>query len=271
MNPRLMLLVLLWVSASVFAVLIERDFGREALASGSGGPLEHILGSSKEIIGDVMFLKADDYYHGGVTRKFEETEESEHQEGLIEEKYGEGSEEHGPEHGSSKNDDWIAAVNHRVRSYEHFHLSSETKKEMLPFFALSTALNPHNIDAVLATAFWLEAYFDKVDEAIELLKKANVENPENWQTESRLALIYFNRKKDFTESRKHYVKAILKAQGKKLEYYERVEMYYHLGEICLKQGRKKGAISCYEKALKHLKGRGLALEQTLQKKIKDFS
>ena len=69
--------------AVILAFFAGRGFEREAVASASEGGLERILGSSKEIIGDTMFLKADEYLHGGVVEKFQEPAGSAEREGMI--------------------------------------------------------------------------------------------------------------------------------------------------------------------------------------------
>ena len=247
---------------------IDRLLGREASASGAIDPLETMLGSSKEIIGDMMFLKADEYFHGGVIEKFSERPESTLQAGRIDsvqENHEPGDEVPEPP------TDWIAGINARVRSHEHLHLSREKRKEMLPFFALSTALDPHHIEAILATAYWLETEFGKIDEAIQALKKGILDNPGSWQLEDHLAGIYFNAKKDYPESEKHYREALRKAQGKELQYFEWVEMYYYLAESCVRESKKQEAFANYQNALGLVQGRGLELEKTIREKIKAFS
>src|SRR5205085_1818317 len=134
----------LFVLAGFLAFEIAPKLYPGSSSAGSHDVLSQILGSSKEIIGDMMFLKADSYYHGGVAEKFHEDEKEVHQEGAIE------SEKEKPAQ------DWIAGINSKVRSEEHRHLSHGERKEMLPFFALSTTLDPHNVEAVLTAAYWLE-------------------------------------------------------------------------------------------------------------------
>ena len=70
------------------------------------------------------------------------------------------------------------------------HLSDEKKIEMLPFFALSTKLDPRNIEAVLTAAYWLDTRFDKTAEAVKTLKKGVEDNPDSWEIENALAGIY---------------------------------------------------------------------------------
>ena len=266
MNFRYFAAIFLLISSIFLASFIGKKFELEAEAFGPANPLERILGSSKEIIGDAMFLKADEYYHGGVIEKFHEHEESALQEGAIDHDHEEdGSHDH------EEVLDWIAKVNGQVRSHEHFHLSQEKRKEMLPFFALSAALDPHNLEAILATAYWLDSEFDKTGDAMVVLKKAVSDNPEAWQLEDRLASLYFNRKKDYAESERHYRKALQKAKGKKLEKYEWVRIYYYLAESCQLQSKKVEALSFYRAAFSYLRGSGLPLEKAVAEKIESLS
>ncbi len=247
-------------AVAVLSVVISRDFEAEAAAPPEG-PLEQVLGSSREIIGDTMFLKADEYLHGGVTDKFHEHENAEQLEGFI----------HEPGHeAEGAPADWIESVNSRVKSHEHMHLAGDKRKEMLPFFALSTALDAHNIDAILASAYWLETDFGKTADAVRVLRKGVADNPDAWQLEDSLAGIYF-RAKAFTRAAAFYEAALAKARLKKPESYEWVEMYYHLGECRIHEGRKAEALTAYKNALKYLGGSGRALELTVRQKIKALS
>ncbi len=253
-------LALLFILAALLVSPIDRQFQREAEAAPGTqeGALERILGSSKEIIGDAMFLKADEYFHGGVIEKFHETPDVANRGGVVEE-----AEERGPE----KPADWIAAVNARVQSHEHAHLSGEKRQEMLPFFAISTTLDPHNIEAILATAFWLDGDFGKTGDAVKVLEKGIVDNPRAWQLPDQLAGIYFNRLKDYAQSRHYYLEALKTARGQKLEGYEWIEIHYYLAESYFHQSQKRDALFHYRRALSYLNGRGIELEKTVRKKI----
>ncbi len=262
MSVRGGVLIVFLLCAATVAHVVERALSSEAFAATPVDPLEHLLGSSKEIVGDMMFLKADEYFHGGVAEKFNESEVSVHQEGLVDE------ESHADKDSAGLQDkDWISEINRRIHSAEHFHLSKEKRKEMLPFFALATALDPHNLEAVLSSAYWLDADFNKTDSAIEVLKKGILQNPDSWELEDSLAMMLFKRKKDYVSSREHHKEALRKAQGKELQGYEWERMYFYLAEACLQLQAKTEALSAYQRALAYAQRQGSGLESIIQQKI----
>lgn len=257
--------LLLWVLAVCLAVFVDLGFHGEASAAAKGSPLERIFGSSKEIFGDSLFLKADEYYHGGVTKKFEEEDhrsDKEHDHKNC-----------GHDHGEEASPgavDWIAKINARVQSHEHYHLDQSKRRELLPFFALSTSLDPHNIEAILSIAYWLEVDFKKRNEALELLEKGIRDNPESWELESYLGSRYMQAKQ-FSLARRHYWQAIQKAEGKNLQYYEWVEIFYYLGEALSEMRRPADALIYYSKAFQKLGGRDSPLAIKLEEKIRQLS
>lgn len=254
---------LLWLSCGWMTSQIDHRIHEE-------GPFEfdldnslyRILGSAKEAVGDTLFLKADEYFHGGVTEGFHEEGGVASKEGYIEDE---------PKRQAPS--DWIAWINERVMSHEHFHLDRDNQKEMLPFFALSTALDPYNVEAVLTTAYWLDRQFGKTDEAIGILEQGIEDNPNSWEIEGQLADIYFKRKKEYALSEGHYREAIRKSAGQTtVETHYRVDMHYHLAEVLLVQGKKPEALKAYQDAVSYYEDKHPpALKDMILKKIQELS
>ena len=149
-----------FVSLLGLAALENLNLSRDpALAANVADPMTRMLGSTKEVIGDMAFLKADEYFHGGVKREFRHDEGNYGKEGGIEE------EGHNPEHKAPADaeGDWIERVNHAIHVTTHRHLEKNEAKELLPFLAAATTLDPYNEAAVLTTAYWLEKNFDRAD------------------------------------------------------------------------------------------------------------
>ena len=203
-----------WVAGGLWLVLagflsftIDRQLHSSQEAFDLQDTLSRFLGSAKEAVGDALFLKADSYYHGGSEMHYEETHEELEKEGAVEHE----EEEHARAEEASS--DWIAGVNHKIRSYEHTHLARTDQKEMLPFLALATSLDPHNVEAILTTAYWLDVHMGKTDAAIETLRKGGKSNPDAWEIDDGLAKIYF-KKKDYRMAEQFYLTAIQKAGRK---------------------------------------------------------
>lgn len=254
--------LLLFAGAGVLSWRIDKGLNEGSFRFNLENSLNRILGSAKEAVGDTLFLKADSYYHGGQTRDFVESPEELEREGAVE----------GREHGHKPaRGDWISEVNRKIRSHEHIHLAKDKQKEMLPFFALATALDPHNTEALLTTAYWLDRHFGRPDEAIEVLKKGMLDNGDSWELEFNLAHLYFSRKKDYGASERHYLAAIRKAARHEVERHFRIDMYYFLAESCLHEGKKAEALEAYRKALQAFEG-GLStpLKERIQAKIQEL-
>ncbi len=228
------LLALLLAAAGV-AGSIERRLPSENASFTLEDSLGRLMGTAKEGLGDMLFLQADIYFHGGAAGRYAETREEHAKEGLI---------AHAETGG-----DWIQRVYRKVHSHAHYHLAGRQKQELLPFFALATRLDPHNIEAVLTTAYWLEAHFGKPDEAAGVLQKGRRDNPVSWEVSFALGSLYFKHKQDHEASVLYFREAVLKSEGLEIERYHRVDMHYFLAESLWRLGRPAEALPHYRRAV----------------------
>ena len=197
----------LLILAGFFSFTIDKRLQSSQEAFDFQDALSRFVGSAKEAIGDTLFLKVDSYYHGGAEMHYEETHDELEKEGRVEH----AEEEHAQAEKASS--DWIADINHKIRSYEHYHLVKTDQKEMLPFLSLATSLDPHNIEAILTTAYWLDSHLGKADAAIETLRKGEKSNPDAWEIDDSFSKIYF-KKKDYRTAEQFCLTAIQKAERK---------------------------------------------------------
>ena len=258
---------LFWVFAIFLGSFIHQNLNEVSAATPSEptDPLSRLVGSAKEVIGDTLFVKADIYFHGGVMHghPHDESAETLETEGVFHEAKQRPEEAPG---------DWIAKINREIQTHTLMHLSKEKRKEMLPFFALSTALDPRNVEAVLTAAYWLEHEFGKTEDAIELLKKGVRDNPSSWETENALGRLYFRQKKDWTLAEWHLREAVRKSESGKIENFERVQISYYLGETYLALGKKNEALGAYRNASRYFDGKTtLFLQSVILNKIKELS
>ena len=256
------LALIFWLGAALLCFPIEKEFSQASFNLNFDNSLQRIFGGAAEAIGDTLFLKADSYFHGGVVEKFKEEGESLRTESASPEENA--KEEVAP--------DWIADINHRVTSHTHRHLNGEELREILPFFALSTALDPHNVEAILTAAFWLDKSFSKTGEAIQVLEKGVRDNPDSWELESELAHLYLVRKKDAAPSERHYLEAIRKSAGLPVENFKRLDMNYFLAQAYELEGKKSDALAFYREALKFFDVKNPpALKEKILEKIQILS
>ncbi len=261
MSKRLpMLLPALFFLAAVLSYSIEKNFHKVEFSFNLDNSLYRILGSAKEAVGDTLFLKADAYLHGGVEGK-SDTDEDLEKEGKIE--------EHAPLVSTS---DWIARINGQVKVHEHRHLAKTQQKEILPFIYWSTELDPHNVEAILTAAYWLDRHFGQTDSAVEVLAAGLKDNPNHWEIEQSLADIYFRRKKDAILGERYYAKAIQDMKDKDKDKHSLIELYYFLGESRLSLKKKSAALWAYQMALAlYGADEENALKVQIMEKIKNLS
>lgn len=230
-----------WAMASGLAFALERATAAAMPSSLSGDPFKRLVGSISEAVGDTIFIKADSYYHGGIDEHIgEESEEERLREGHIGDAPATG--------------DWIAWVNGRVREHSHHHLTQDKQKEMLPLFSLALRLDPHNVPAVLTTAYWLERQLAKPAEARRVLEKGAADNPDAWEIDYRTADLIRRRFRDYATARAWYERALVKMTSRSdVEHYLLRNAYYSLGECLENLNDPAGARRAYENALHYFK------------------
>jgi len=230
-----------------------------AHAAESGGFLFRTLGGAKEIIGDMMYLKADSYFHGGVTEENydapcelkggaamaggglhagceheghdhgHECEHHDHDHGGECDHPDHHRDHHGHDHerGHEHHDhpplpparNWIHAVNRQIKVHRHAHLHGEDEAEIVPLLAMANRLNTHHIDAILTTAYWLSERLHKPEEAVRLLGKGIRDNPEEWRLDYRLGLIYRDRLDEAGKGNLCFARAVDKSEKARPEDY----------------------------------------------------
>src|SRR5262245_48323789 len=105
--------VMLLVPAAALAFFIHQSLVSASPAS-PGDPLSRLIGSAEEAVGDTLFLKADSYFHGGVTEHYDDNSPADiSKQGHIDD----------DEEAASKvaPADWIARINAEVGAHEHRH------------------------------------------------------------------------------------------------------------------------------------------------------
>ncbi len=201
-----------------------------------GGSLYRLIGGATEAVGDTLFLKAEFYYHGGVSADYENDDHS--REGLVDARGARRAEP----------TDWIERLNRRVRAHAHYHLKRDEKKEMLPFFALAVRLDPKNVEAVLTSAYWLDREFKKPRDAADVLEKGMRDNPGSWEIPLRLAELRF-REKNHAAVERLCREALGRAAGKDAERHHLIDLHFWFAESLHALGRPAEALSAYRSAL----------------------
>ncbi len=258
------LLAAAFVLLGVLSFRIERALYAQDPRAVSVDAMLRFFGSAKEAIGDTLFLKADSYFHGGSKEHFDEDEVTLATQGHV---------DHGKDHAPGPLPaDPIAWINEQVQTHEHYHLESGQRKEMLPLLAWSTDLDPHNVEALLTSAYWLDAEFGKTAEAVRLLERGTRDNPESCELYAAIADLYFKREKDFQKSSRYYELAISRIRTD-TSAHSVGHIFYHLAQSYEELGRTREALLAYRRAeavYRHQE-KQVALLRTIGEKIRRLS
>lgn len=251
----------LFAAACLLSPKLERSLAAGIPQNAAHDPLTQMLGSATEIAGDAIYIKSDAYFHGGMgeERLMSAREEDAHEEGA-------------PSGFAPPPKDWVERVNRHIQVTEHRHLEGAQAKEMLPLLYWSTTLDPHNVTAILTTAFWLDRQFGKVDEALRLLEKAAADNPGSWEIAYERAKLVFERKKVYAQAVELFQPA-LALMGDRAELVnERRTAYYFSAQSYEALGRRAEALRAYQAALALIPNpESTPLAGVISKKISELS
>ncbi len=170
----------------------------------SGGLFSAVLGETQGLIGALLYLKADVYFHRGYYPSIFENVSQ----GSGMEKTEGHSDEHGHDHEKCEKDfsreplDWVDRFSRSFYPSIHVHANEIPKgqKEILPWLKMSATFDPHRIENYTVAAYWLKS-LGKINEAEEFLRDGLRANPGNPELLFELGKIYKDDRKDVTKAR----------------------------------------------------------------------
>lgn len=116
---------------------------------GGRSVLLNILGRTRVMMSGELFLVADSYFHRGQR--------------------------------AAKPTPWdntfLKRASTALHPTQHMHLSGDHIKEMMPWLWFSLKADPSNVDAHLTVAFWLSRALGHTEEAEDVLRLAQINNP----------------------------------------------------------------------------------------------
>jgi tetratricopeptide (TPR) repeat protein len=124
----------------------------EGPADASAGALDRLLVGSRAAVGGALYEQADRYFHAGVGHA--------HPEAFR---------------------DAFGCLREIVRPREHRHVEGDQMAETMPWFRMTTRVDPHNVEAYLVTAYWLMRAADDPERALEALAEARRHNPTDYR------------------------------------------------------------------------------------------
>ncbi len=201
--------VLLLVTAIPIDTFFTRDNSARSIRQSD--VLFTIFGQLRHDIGAVLYLKADEYYHGGTHHSHGEEHHLEDDACCTEvARLGEPRHAHAHEHehehehperaAAAGPGDLFARVIRAITTHSVIHLQGAQSSEMLPWFYLATLFDPQCVQAYVVGGFWLGMELGKVDEGIAFLRRGLRNNPSAWEIYAQMGELYFISKKDYGKS-----------------------------------------------------------------------
>ena len=187
-----------------------------------GDPVAIVLGDVRTLVGRKMVVKADEYFHGGVTDIDCSLGHSHHHhdhDGHDDHDDHDGHDEHhGHDEHGGHDDDEAAAVRApwafvtravRLPSIER-HLQGTDSREMLPWLWAACRVDSGNVNAYANAAYVLESLYGDFGKAIAVLDEGIAANPGSAELEFQKGSVLLLRLKDAGKARLAFESALAK-------------------------------------------------------------
>lgn len=215
--------------------------------------IQRMFGGLRGLVADWAFMKAEEYHHKGLPfLKAMEYHKGETFASEISQGAGHsGEEEHHHEHGEAAKKDLYSKLYSAVKITEDTHLKPAEEKEVLPWFFVEVAFNPHDIRGYTLGGYWLQR-MGRGEEALKFMEEGVKNNPDSAMILGAIGWIYFQRE-DWQRAAEYLDRAsILWLSGKEPNIirtqYERSDRYFaldRLGACYEKLGRTEDALKIY--------------------------
>lgn len=127
--------------------------------------------------------------------------------------------------------------------YKHFH-GEKGPKQMMPFYWLTTQLDPHFVRAYSNGAFWLAFHFNRSKEAMEYLERGRKYNPAAYSIYGMMGHIRFSILKQYDAAAGDLEKAVILNPCSTFDEADDMIMTLrYLGRTYLELGKYDSAIS----------------------------
>jgi len=207
LSPALVLALLLTVQLCVATALRPRarawTKGRD-----SDRLMQVLLGDSRQILANQMFVQADVYFHSGyypsVFDQVHAPTNAQHMTLAADPQAAhepEGDAHAGDHHEEQEHEkamnflgppaNWLERFGRKFAITSHTHLANGREREILPWLRLSAALDPHRIETYTVAAYWLRQDLGKAKEAEAFLREGLSANPTSYEILLDLGRLYY--------------------------------------------------------------------------------
>lgn len=232
-------------------------FQHRLLSSGSGADIiERMFGSLRMFVGDWAFMKAEEYHHRGLP--FTQALAYHEGESIFSEALsGTGKHEHEEVSVQApRNASLYERLYAQVKVTSDSHMKPEEEKEVLPWFYVEVAFNPHDIRGYVLGSYWLQR-IGKEDESFKFLRQGEVNNPDSAQIIGAIGKAYY-KKSDYKNAAMYLERACklwIGAKGINIvtssyEESDRLFTFELLAEMYSKKAEREKALQLYKELLK---------------------
>lgn len=219
-----------------------------------GDILYRVFGEFKNYMSDISDMQTDLYFHGGIA----DVDKAEC--GIIDaesaEMHADGSAHNEHHHGHHESKTAVKASNILLKTgealniTEHYHISGDREKELLPWIYYSVKLNPKNEKTYVIGGYWLGIRLQKIPESISFLNEGLANNPGSWEINLMLGQIYLVMKKDYPAAISCLEKAKELGIARRIDKYDTRGIYTFLADAYAKTGNADRSIALYEELLR---------------------
>ncbi|MBU0683417.1 MAG: hypothetical protein ABIH85_01550 [Candidatus Omnitrophota bacterium] len=232
MNIRNIAVTLIWFLSVVLCVSVIMSSGSVQAISypyDSTPFFIQVLGEGKSVVSTWSFLQADLYYHGGIRHLSED---------------GDLHDTHDKKPAISA---WnvLSRLKDDLSLTEHIHLKGDQIKELLPWLYYSAEIDPHNVQAITTTAYYVADMFAKPEEAINYLRKGLKNNINSWEIYAEMGKVYFRFMDNPAKAVNFLVRAEQLMLKSKHDKYEERSILTFLAASYVKLGQNENAINTY--------------------------
>ena len=236
---------------------------KDGVYAGRQTVLSTVIGRLESLVGDMMIMKADAYFHG--MSSYMEYAGSKSKQGRVctqiegphdhcDHEHHKHDEHCGHQHAEKEHietgfDNFFFQKYQAVSSSEHVHL--EDDKELLPWLSASIRLNPHNVRAFIISAYWVGNRLKKQDQAERIIREGLRYNNTNWQLRYELGKIHASRE-EYKKATVQYLNAIRFFPNKPFEEseLEQANIWRSIAGVYEERGLYDEAVEAYSNVLR---------------------
>jgi tetratricopeptide (TPR) repeat protein len=177
-----------------------------------------LLGQFRTNLDAYLWLKTEEYLHGGVS--YRPYTEKEREQGMRETEANVGGlAEHsdGPTVIPSKEEDWrgiFGDFERNLQPYRPGPARHGDPEELIPWYRVQTIINPLDVNAYVTCAFFMGDFARKPEEALAFLEEGARNNPRSPEIQEAIGQLYFEKWKNYDKAIPHLRDAI--ALGKQI-------------------------------------------------------